>query len=160
MNWMIVIQSIPTSWRKEMKTSIAVISCNMNPPNYSLSHMSARSMYEKLIQPLFKPPTSPKTIEKLLNNYKVNWRQWYLLLQNVTIDTSLRIFQCKILNSILYLNECLSKLDPSVGSLCSIRKKAPENVMHLFCKCSITKSFWHSLQTDRKHSTVCLRFLH
>ena len=26
MNWMSVIQSIPTAWRKEMKTSIAVIS--------------------------------------------------------------------------------------------------------------------------------------
>ena len=33
MNWM----SIPTPWRKEMKTSIAVISSDMNPPNYSLS---------------------------------------------------------------------------------------------------------------------------
>ena len=48
MNWMSVIQSIPTSWRKEMKTSIAVISFDMNLPNYSLTHMSVRSMYTKL----------------------------------------------------------------------------------------------------------------
>ena len=58
MNWMSVIQSIPTSWRKEMKSSIAVISSDINLPNYSLSHMSARSMYTKLIQSLFKPLTS------------------------------------------------------------------------------------------------------
>ena len=58
MNWMSVIQSIPTSCRKEMKTSIAVISSDMNPPSYSLSHISAISTYMKLIQPLFKPPTS------------------------------------------------------------------------------------------------------
>ena len=44
MNWISVIQSIPTSWRKEMQTFIAVRSSDMNPPNYSLSHMSARSM--------------------------------------------------------------------------------------------------------------------
>ena len=118
MNWMSVIQSIPTSWRKEMKTSIAVISCDMNPPNYSLSYMSARSMYTKLIQPLFKPPTSQKTIERLLNNYEVNWRQLYLIPQKVAIDTSHRIFQYKILNNILYLNERLSKINSLVSSLC------------------------------------------
>ena len=53
-----------------MKPPIAVISSDMNPPDYSLSYMSARSMYTKLIQPLFKPPTSQETIEKLLNNYE------------------------------------------------------------------------------------------
>ena len=87
MNWISVIQSIPTSWRKEMKTSIAVIPPDMNPPNYSLSHISARSMYTKLFQPLFKPPTSQKTIEKLLNNYEVKWRQSYLIPQKVTIQS-------------------------------------------------------------------------
>ena len=146
MNWMSVIQSIPTAWRKEMKTSIVVISSYMNPPNYSLSHVSARSVYTKLIQPMFKPPTSQKTIEKLLNNYEVNWKQSYLIPQKATIDTSLRIFQYKILNNVLYLNERLSKIDPTVSSLCSLCKKGPENVIHLFCECSITKSLWHSLQ--------------
>ena len=63
MSWMSVIQSIPTSWRKEMKTSIAVISSDMNPPDYSLSRISVRSMYTKLVQHLFEPPTSQKTIE-------------------------------------------------------------------------------------------------
>ena len=122
MNWMSVIQSIPTPWRKEMKTSIAAILSNMSPPNYSRSHMSARSMYTKLIKPLFKPPTSQKTIEKLLNNYEVKWRQSYLIPQKVTIDTSLRIFQYKILNNILYLNESLSKIDPTISSLCCLCK--------------------------------------
>ena len=106
---MSVIQSIPISWRKEVKTSIGVISSGMSPPNYSLSHMSATSMYMKLIQPLFKPPTSQKPIEKLLNNYEVNWRQSYLIPRKVTIDTSLRIFQHKILTNILYLNEVYPK---------------------------------------------------
>ena len=101
-NWMSVIQSIPTAWRKEMKTSIAVISSYMNPPNYSLSNVSAISTYTKLIQPMFKPPTSQKAIEKPLNNYEVNWKQSYLIPQKVKIDTSLRIFQYKILNNILY----------------------------------------------------------
>ena len=85
MNWMSVIQNIPTAWRKEMKTSIALISSYMNPPNYSLSHVSARSTCTKLIQPMFKPPTSQKTIEKLLNNYEVNWKQSYLILQKLPL---------------------------------------------------------------------------
>ena len=125
---------------------MGVISSDMNPLNYSLSYISARSMYTKLIQPLSKLPTSQKTIEKLPNNYEVNWRQLCLIPQKVTIDTSLRIFQYKSLNNILYLNEHLSKIDLTVSSLCSLCKKAPENVMHLFCECSITISLWHSLQ--------------
>ena len=66
MNWMSVIQSIPTAWRKEMKTSIAVISSYMNPPNYSLSHVSARSMYTNLIQPIFKPQLHRKPLKSFL----------------------------------------------------------------------------------------------
>ena len=71
--------------------------------------MSVRSMPTKLVQ--LNPPTLQKTIEKLLDNYEVNQRQSYLIPQNVIIDTSLRIFQYKILNNILYLNERLSKID-------------------------------------------------
>ena len=41
MNWMSVMPSIPTSWRKEMQTFIDVSSSDMNLPNYSLSHVSA-----------------------------------------------------------------------------------------------------------------------
>ena len=89
MNWMSVIRNIPTSWRKKMKTSITVISSDMNPPNYSLSHMSARSMYTKLIQ----PPSSQKTTEKLLNNYEVNWRQSYLIPQNIPQNFSVQNFE-------------------------------------------------------------------
>ena len=33
-----------------------------------------------------------------------------------------------------------------VSSLCSLCKKAQENVMYLICECSTTKSLWHSLQ--------------
>ena len=63
MNWMSIIQSIPTSWRKEMKTSITVIFSDINPPNYSLSHMSAKSMYTKLIQLLLSPQLHRKSLK-------------------------------------------------------------------------------------------------
>ena len=39
MNWMSVIQGIPISWRKEMKTSIAVNSSYINPPNYHMCQL-------------------------------------------------------------------------------------------------------------------------
>ena len=95
MNWMSVIKKYSNILAKRNETSIAVISSDMNPPNYSLSHMSSTSMYTKLIQPLFKPPTSQKTIEKLLNNYKVNWRQSYLIPQKITIIHPSEFFSTK-----------------------------------------------------------------
>ena len=37
--------------------------------------------------------------------------------QKVTIETSLRVFQYKLLNSIIYFNIRLSKFDPAVNPL-------------------------------------------
>ena len=134
-----------------MKTSIAVNSSDVKPQRYSVSHISVRSMYTKLIQPLFKPSASQKTIEKLPNKCQVDWRRSSLIPHKVTI-TSLRFFQYKILNNIFYLNERLSKIDPTVSSICSPCKKAPENVMQLFCECSITKGlfFYSNHDSDLK----------
>ena len=94
---------------------------------------------------MFNLPTSQKTTEKLLNNYKINWRQPYLIPQKVTIDTSLKIFHTHLYN-ILHLNARLFKIYKTVSSLCSLGKKAQENAIHFFCECSIAKSLWHSLQ--------------
>ena len=61
-----------------------------------------------------------------------------MISQKVTIDTTLRIFQFKILNNILYLNKKVSKFDLNVSPLCSLCNQHPEDVPHLICNCAKT----------------------
>ena len=64
--------------------------------------------------------------------------------QKVTIDTTLRIFQFKILNNILYLNKKISKFDLNVSPLCSLCNQHPEDILRLFCNCAKTQDLWNS----------------
>ena len=64
--------------------------------------------------------------------------------QKVTIHTTLRIFQFKILNNILYLNKKISKFDLNVSPLRSLCSQHPEDIPHLFCNCAKTQELWNS----------------
>ena len=87
--------------------------------------------------------------------------------RHVTIDTNLRIFQYKLLNNVLYLNEKLFKFNIVFSPLCSFCNSEDETPIHLFHPCNQTKSHWSKLQEllnskvfipqntpQRKHSLV------
>ena len=52
--------------------------------------------------------------------------------RRVTIDNNLRIFQYKILNNVLYLNEKLFKFKIVSSPLCSFCNSEDETQIHLF----------------------------
>ena len=62
--------------------------------------------------------------------------------RRVTIDTNLQIFQYKILNNVLYLNEKLFKFKIVSSRLCSFCNSEDEIPVHLFYSCNQTKSRW------------------
>ena len=65
----------------------------------------------------------------------------------VIIKSSLRSFQYKILNNILYLNERLYKfniVDSPSRSLCGAYN---ESIKHLFCTYTVTQRLWHQLKS-------------
>ena len=64
----------------------------------------------------------------------------------VTIDTNLRIFQYKILNNVLYLNEKLFKFKIVSSPLCSFCNSENEPPIHRFYSFNQTKSLWSKLQ--------------
>ena len=55
------------------------------------------------------------------------------------------MFQCKILNNILFLNKLLFKLKSVPSPLCSFCNSANETPLHIFYACSITKRLWNVL---------------
>ena len=66
--------------------------------------------------------------------------------RHVIIDTNLRIFQYKLLNNVLYLNEKLFKFNIVFSPLCSFCNSEDETPIHLFHSCNQTKSHWSKFQ--------------
>ena len=62
------------------------------------------------------------------------------------IESSLRSFQYKILNNVLFLSERLYKFNVVTSPLCSLCKVENESVSHLFCYCRETRGLWQQLQ--------------
>ena len=65
----------------------------------------------------------------------------------VTTDSSLRSFQYKILNNILYLNGRLYKFNIVDSPLCSLCGAYNESIKHLFCTCTVTQRLWDQLKS-------------
>ena len=84
--------------------------------------------------------------EKRFPNKWIKWKCIYLMPRRVTIDTNLRIFQYKILNNVLSLNEKLFKFKIVSPPLCSFFNSENETPIQLLYSCSQTKSLWSKLQ--------------
>ena len=70
----------------------------------------------------------------------------YLLPRRVTVDTNLRIFQYKILNNMLYLNEKLFSFKKISCPLCSFCQHENETPIHLFHGCIKTNFLRYRLK--------------
>ena len=111
-----------------------------------LDNLAARTVHEKLIQPIKRNPTAQRTMEALLQEPNIEWSLVYTLPRKVTIDTSTRIFQYKILNNILYQNNRLYKMTIAESPLCSLCGNDTETILHLFVHCSITQNLCKQMQ--------------
>ena len=72
-----------------------------------------------LISNVLNKPTSNIYFEKLFEN-TLDWNKIYLSPRLATIDTTLRSFQYKILNNVLFLNKKLYTFGITNTSLCSL----------------------------------------
>ena len=63
-----------------------------------------------------------------------------MLPSQATIESSLRSFQYKIFNNILYLNEKLFKFKIVDSPLCSLCETENESMLHLFFECAVTSN--------------------
>ena len=84
----------------------------------TLEKLSSKELYSILITKLTNKPSNVY-FEKIFPNIKLNWRKIYILPRITTINTYLRSFQYKILNSILFLNRKLSVFRKKNTPLCS-----------------------------------------
>ena len=147
LSWLGRIKSIPTAWKFNLRDSLFGNPPRIDLQNESMACISSKMAYQKLIQPLSKPSTSQLYFERVLGFGKVEWGKVYMLPRIVTIESSLRSFQYKILNNILYLNERLFKFNIVDSPLCSLCGAYKESIKHLFCTCTVTQRLWDQLRS-------------
>ena len=64
----------------------------------------------------YKKPTSQSYFEKIIENSNLDWKTTYLLPRIATRDTTIHVFQYKLLNNVLFLIKMLYRLGISQDS--------------------------------------------
>ena len=91
----------------------------------------------------------PNIINKLQNDFNFSvdqLRQIFALPHPIVLESYVKGFQLKVLNSILYTNSELHKIGFKTDDLCSFCKAEPETLYHLFYECSHVRNFWSEFQ--------------
>ena len=149
MPWIGLIQSIPQMSKKEIKLFVLHSAEGYSPCSLRrepfLPNLTVKKTYKTLVRPLVQQPTAQKSIECVLQRNDMDWAAVYLLPQKTTIESRMRIFQHKILNNIMYLNNRLHKFGYAESPLCSRCDSETETMTRLFCHCSKTIQMWNSL---------------
>ena len=89
-----------------------------------------------------------------ISSFKTQHKKWQMsfsvaiIMQSsfqnyVTYDAKLQLFQFKFLHHILYSNVILLKIRYTSSPACSFCLQAYEKIIHFFCECDISKTFWH-----------------
>ena len=120
LSWLGLIKSIPTVGKSNLRNNFSGSPPRTELQNENMACIDSKLAYLKLIPPLSKPPT-PKII--FLKGARIRQgcvEESLYVAMNSYIDSSLRSFQYKILNCILYLNERLYKFDIVDSPLCSL----------------------------------------
>ena len=79
-------------------------------------------------KPLVHLPRAQKSLEQYLRKSEIDWEE----VCQITIKSQLLVFQYKILNNELYLNNRLFKMGYAKSPSCSLCKRKNETVSHLF----------------------------
>ena len=69
-------------------------------------------------------------------------KQIFALPHLVALESYVKAFQYKVINSILYTNTKLFKIGYKTDDLCTFCNAEPETLSHLFYDCSHSKKFW------------------
>ena len=129
--------TIPTKWKILISNYSNISEKNLRQ-NYHV--VKGARVLPTDMSKIFNKPTSNIYFKKLFENTTLDWSKTYLLPRLATINTTLRVFQYKILNNILFLNKKIYNLGITNTALCSFCKIFEETLIHFFYYCINVKS--------------------
>ena len=149
-----LLHAIPKSWKEDLsKVKENIHNLIIQDHHiirkhhmYFLNRLNTKEIYNFLIAQKEEQTASRLYYQKKFSNSNLDWKKIYLLVCIVTKDSTLRAFQFKLLNNVLYLNKMLFKFGKSGSPLCSFCNLKDETSYHLFYECSHTISLWNQLR--------------
>ena len=97
---------------KGYSSNSSVLTCNVlsgtevDGKFVSVEKVSAKTIYQMSVKLKFSKPTSQKFFTKKFDISNQNiWRSVYLFSVRASIEAKVKMFQYKILNNVLYLNQ-------------------------------------------------------
>ena len=113
--------------------------------------LTSKVIYAELISRIYKKATAQQNIETKLRSVasqtiNLDWKIIYMLPRKTVISTSIRMFQYRLLNNILYSNKCLYKMKLVESPHCSQCRTVDENPFHFFSACPVTLQIWEELK--------------
>jgi len=154
--WHGLIDAIPVSWKKELKSNTLSHTPSFDPLEFALvlnstkvsvSEINTKKLYEAQVSDLREIPTAQSRFNEMLPDSELVWKNVYSLPFQVALDTYTRDFQYKILNRILFTNAKLSKLKLVESPLCTFCGKDEETPEHLFVFCQSSRAFWKEISS-------------
>ena len=129
-----IIQAILRSW----KTSIYDLAENnknliiqyeyliKSQQIYCVNRLNSKEIYDNLIAENVTIRSSQQQYNNLFRDADLEWKISYILPRILSLETKVRVFQCKLLNNNLYLNKMLLTFRKVRSSLCSFCKQQTE----------------------------------
>ena len=146
-----LLDSIPARWKRVINENITettniipnlgLLQCTRIVPFETLT---SKKIYTMLIRKRNHTPTSKIYYTETFDQ-PINWLKVYMLPRKITKNAYAQIFQYKILNNILYLNDKLFQFGLSETRECPFCNSHIEDLTHLFCNCEKTMNLWAEL---------------
>ena len=108
----------------------------------------SKEFYALLIKEKVQLPYIAYKLQRDFNLTNDQLRQIFQLAHSVTLESYVKAFQYKVLNSVLYTNTELYKMGfrTKFNDLCSFYKSQSESLNHLFIHCPYSKQFWNNVE--------------
>ena len=115
--WIQLTDALPKLWKDRIlncignSMNLCIFDHHLIKKNnlYCLNKLGSRELYQIQISEKYKKPTSQLYYERYFNKFDFDWNFIHFLPHMVTVHTKLRVFQCKILNNIPFVNKMLFK---------------------------------------------------
>ena len=153
--WLQISNTIPNEWKRIICedrgnsrlfcefSSHLIIKAKIFP----VDKLTSKMLYSIVVKARAEPPTSQRMFLSLFKINSLPWKKIYTLPNRISIDSYSRVFQYKILNNILYLNNKLHKIGFSDTPLCSYCNQHNETINHLFVECRVSKTLWNDIKS-------------
>ena len=143
--WAGLRHSVPKHHSNCLRSEIGLI-LTIDNKEFDILEKKSKDYYMLIKRIIAQCPNNSKHSCQDLNLTQDQLKKVFPLPHEVTFEPYLKVFQYKVLNSMLFTNKKLSKIGYIQDDKCSLCKTDSESLYHIFFECRHTKQFWKELR--------------